>query len=198
MQHDASLRGVAATRGRLIYLMGPSGSGKDSVINHARLALNVLGVAVARRVITRSAEAAGEEARSVSCQQFAMLRDSGAFALDWQANGLSYGIPVEIDAWMAEGRSVLVNGSRGHLAAAYAKYPDLLAILLTVSSDVLRRRLINRGREGLQEVEQRLARNEQVAVPHDVEVHRLDNSKTLDDAVKGLLVIVEGAGVITC
>ncbi|MEG3012356.1 MAG: phosphonate metabolism protein/1,5-bisphosphokinase (PRPP-forming) PhnN, partial [Pseudomonas sp.] len=42
--------------GRLIYLMGPSGSGKDSLIEAAREPLRALGCEVIRRVITRSAE----------------------------------------------------------------------------------------------------------------------------------------------
>jgi len=182
-----------AARGRLIYLMGPSGSGKDSVIDHARPALDVLGVAVARRVITRSAEAVGEEAHSVSCQQFAMLRDNGAFALNWQANGLSYGIPVEIDAWLAAGRSVLINGSRGHLQQAREQYPDLLPILLTVSEDVLRERLVKRGREGQEEIGRRLGRNRQLAGELGADVRLLDNSASLDQAVQHLLSILAEA-----
>lgn len=194
MQHDARLQGAMAARGRLIYLMGPSGSGKDSVIDHARPALDVLGVDVARRVITRSAEAVGEEAVSVTRQQFAMLRDEGAFALNWTANGLSYGIPVVIDAWLASGRSVLVNGSRGHLDSARDHYPDLLPILLVVSDDVLRKRLVGRGREGGEEIELRLARNQDLTAGLGADVCQLDNSTTLDQAVIDLLAILTAAG----
>lgn len=193
MQHDARARGPSNTPGRLIYLMGPSGSGKDSVIDHARSALQALGVRVARRVITRSAEAVGEEAHSVSPQQFAALREKGAFALDWQANGLCYGIPVEIDTWLAQGYWVLINGSRAHLNAACARYPDLLPILVTVSTQTLRQRLHARGRESAAEIEQRLARNDQVPVEPGNNVHRLDNSGTLDEAVQRLLSILDQA-----
>lgn len=195
MQHDARGDGPLAAHARLIYLMGPSGSGKDSVIDHARPALQALGVAVARRVITRSAEAVGEVAHSVSPWQFATLRSNGAFALDWQANGLSYGIPVEIDTWLAEGRSVLVNGSRGHLQSARAKYPDLVPILLTVSAEVLRERLLRRARESAEEIEERLARNLRIAGQFDEGVYLLDNSTTLDAAVQRLLAILREEGV---
>ena len=47
--------------GRLIYLMGPSGSGKDSLLQAAREPLR--GCRIVRRVITRSAEAVGRTPR---------------------------------------------------------------------------------------------------------------------------------------
>lgn len=89
--------------GRLIYLIGPSGSGKDSLLDAARTRLAERGCRIVRRVITRSAEAVGEAALGVSMQQFAEMQAQGAFALSWQANGLAYGIPREIDEWLATG-----------------------------------------------------------------------------------------------
>jgi len=52
--------------GKLIYLMGPSGSGKDSLIEAAREPLRAMGCEVMRRVITRSAESVGEDAVCVT------------------------------------------------------------------------------------------------------------------------------------
>ncbi len=145
--------------GRLIYLMGPSGSGKDSLIEAARDSLLDLDCVVARRVITRSAESVGEDALGVTTAQFAQMRREGGFALCWHANGLDYGIPAEIDRWLNEGRHVLINGSRAHLPEAVVRYPTLLPILLTVKTDVLRKRLERRGRESAEEIETRLKRN---------------------------------------
>ena len=65
-------------RGRLIYLIGPSGAGKDSLLDAARESLAGRGVRIARRVITRSAEAVGEAAHSVSPQAFERLEAQGA------------------------------------------------------------------------------------------------------------------------
>lgn len=64
--------------------------------------------------------------------QFDTLERASAFAMSWRANGLCYGIPVQIDEWLAQGYDVLVNGSRGYLAQARRRYPDLLAVLLGV------------------------------------------------------------------
>ena len=193
MQHDAS--GKLPVVARLIYLIGPSGSGKDSLIDAARVHLQAAGVEIARRVITRSAEAKGEAALSVTPEHFKHMRSAGAFALHWQANGLCYGIPVQIDTWLASGRPVLVNGSRGYLAEARRRYPDLLAVGLRVSPEALRARLLARGREGVVEIEQRLARNASV-LPYDEEVQVLDNSADLHATVQALLELLREQHVL--
>jgi ribose 1,5-bisphosphokinase len=84
----------------------------------------------------------------------------------------------------------VVNGSRGHLSEARARYPDLLAVLLSVDQAVLRQRLLARGRESLEEVDARLARNAQFAdnlLADDPTVILLDNSGALEQTVARLL-----------
>jgi len=176
--------------GRLIYLIGPSGSGKDSLLDAAREPMAARGCRIARRVITRSAEAKGEAAHAVSAERFAELQEQGAFALSWYANGLHYGIPNEIDQWLADGHDVLINGSRGHLAHARARYPDLLVVLLSVDHAILRQRLLARGRESAEEIESRLARNAQFTdelLADDAALLLLDNSGPLEQTVARLL-----------
>lgn len=176
--------------GRLIYLIGPSGSGKDSLLDTAREELTRRGCRVVQRVITRSAEAVGEAAQAVTAEQFLMMQARGDFALSWQANGLHYGIPKQIDEWLAQGLDVLVNGSRGHLLQARQRYPDLLAILLTVSDEILRQRLLARGRESVADIEARLQRNSRFTVEllaSDPAVFVLDNSGALQQTAEKLL-----------
>ncbi|MFK3817704.1 phosphonate metabolism protein/1,5-bisphosphokinase (PRPP-forming) PhnN [Pseudomonas sp. NPDC089407] len=194
MQHDASDR--RSGTGRLIFLIGPSGSGKDSLIDASREQLAAAGVEIARRVITRSAEAKGEAAHGVSAEQFATLLAQGAFAMHWQANGLDYGIPLQVDQWLQAGRAVLVNGSRAYLAQARRRYPHLLAVLVEVRPEVLRQRLLARGRESAEEVEQRLARNAGLQTTTDPSVHVLDNSAGLEVAVAGLFTLLRKEGVL--
>lgn len=196
MQHDASAGPRTALSGALIYLMGPSGVGKDSLIDAARAKLLEHNVAIVRRVITRSAEAKGEDAVGVSVERFEQLCAMGEFALHWRANGLAYGIPKEIDSWLQQGRTVLVNGSRAYLAEARERYPDLLAILLTVDPQVLRQRLLARGRESLEDIEQRLARSQQLQLADQI-VCVLDNSGQLDDTVAQLMALLRERGVLS-
>lgn len=181
--------------GRLIYLMGPSGSGKDSLLQVASEPLQARGCRIARRIITRSAEAVGEDALAVTDIEFDQLQATGAFALHWRANGLSYGISREIDDWLAAGQDVLVNGSRAYLAEARQRYPELLPVLLTVALPVLRQRLLARGRESLEEIEARLARNEQFLAAGQGEALLLDNSGPLEQTVQRMLQLINQAPV---
>lgn len=183
--------------GRLIYLMGASGAGKDSVIDASRPGLGERQITVVRRVITRSAEASGEHALGVSREVFERMIQEGAFALHWDANGLLYGIPATIHKALADGQWVLVNGSRSYLPEALGKYPNLLPIMITVTSGVLRSRLMARGRETLVEVDARLARNERLSrVASDWQgptqpLYAVDNSTTLSAASQALLELID-------
>ena len=194
MQYDARGTPVPVSA-RLIYLMGPSGAGKDSVLDAARARLMAKRVRIARRVITRSVEAVGEDAVGVTQPAFELMHAQGEFALAWRANGLAYGIPSYIDGWMAEGWHVLVNGSREYLVQARARYPDLLPVLLSVTPQVLRERLVRRGREAPDEIERRLVRNPQLQLTELEGVLVVDNSTSLEDAVGNLLQVLQVAGI---
>jgi ribose 1,5-bisphosphokinase len=184
--------------GRLIYLIGPSGSGKDSLLDAAREPMAERGCRIVRRVITRSAEAKGEAAQAVSVERFEAMQRQGEFALNWFANGLHYGIPVEIDQWLAEGHDVLVNGSRGHLPQARERYPAMLVVLLTVDQAVLRQRLLARAREAVDDIDARLARNARFASElsaGDSGLFVLDNSGPLTNTVARLIHQLDRARV---
>ena len=187
--------------GKLVYLIGPSGSGKDSLIEAARDALAQRNVHVVRRVITRSAESKGEHAVGVSPGAFQQMVEAGEFAMHWSANGLHYGIPRLIEQQLAQGQNVLVNGSRAYLPQAVERFAQLLPIMLTVERTVLRERLARRGRETAEEIEQRLARNDQLIADAarweqgSVRITLLDNSSSLAATVAALLEVLSRQGI---
>jgi ribose 1,5-bisphosphokinase len=146
--------------GKLIYVSGPSGSGKDSLLHYAREQLSGhTGICFAHRYITRAADAGGENHVALSQEEFAARSSLDLFALDWTSNGLQYGIGAEIDHWLDKGLTVVMNGSREYLPQARTRYPFLVPVEIAVPEAVLRERLLARGRETLEQVEQRLQRN---------------------------------------
>jgi ribose 1,5-bisphosphokinase len=143
--------------GRLFAVVGPSGAGKDTLIEAARGVLPDL--VIVRRVITRPEDAGGEPFEGVTEAEFERRRAAGEFALDWRAHGLRYGIPSATVMLRSSGRDVLFNGSRGALDRARALASDLVVIRVSAPSSVLAERLVARGRETRAEIEARLIRS---------------------------------------
>ncbi len=152
--------------GKLITVVGPSGVGKDTLIEGARAARSDLRLV--RRVITRPASAGSEDFDGISEAAFKKRLEAGDFAIHWAAHGLFYGIPAQIDDWLAEGATVLFNGSRAALGAAQARYPDMGVLLVTAPIEILAERLAARGRETAAEIAARIARKTD-PVPEDAE-----------------------------
>jgi ribose 1,5-bisphosphokinase len=177
--------------GRLVLVVGPSGVGKDSVLDGARAALkDNPDVVFPRRVVTRAPGLGGEDYIPATESDFAAQAQRGGFALHWPAHGLHYGIPKSIDGDLAAGRQVVVNVSRGSIDEARRKYPGLLVIGITASPEVLRRRLEQRGRESPAEIEERLGRAAAFRLQGD-DVAILNNDGALADTVQAFLALLQ-------
>lgn len=175
---------------RLIYLMGASGSGKDTLLRLLRAHLqDGEPVLVAHRYITRDSGDT-EDALRLTPEEFARRAALGCFALRWASHGLHYGIGIEIDTWLACGAAVIINGSRAHLEAAHARYPALTAVEVTVDPALLARRLAGRGRESAEQIAQRLSRATQAfAVPQACRLTQVSNNGAPESAAAALLTI---------
>ncbi|WP_266167981.1 phosphonate metabolism protein/1,5-bisphosphokinase (PRPP-forming) PhnN [Dyella subtropica] len=175
--------------GRLYYVMGPSGAGKDSVLSWVREHGISHGVLCAHRYITRPAHAGGENHVALSEAEFQLRAERGLFVLTWQAHGLHYGIGREVEQWMARGADVLVNGSRGIYEQACERFPDMQPVLITASQECMAKRLAARGRESEADIAARLVRSDAYQVPPNALVIRNDGSlaeagATLLDAIR--------------
>lgn len=171
-------------RGRIIYIMGASGAGKDSLIKELRHRLRDLPVIAARRYITRPLSAEGEPHIFVSHACFEKLASTGYFSLHWASHGCRYGISSRMDAALERGVSLLINGSRTMFPLAATRYPDLLPVLVTAPPCMLRERLRQRGRESDAEIEERMcsAVLPLPEVPEAAAWIRVENSDSLERA----------------
>lgn len=179
-----------ADGGRLIYLMGASGSGKDTLLRLMRTGLRgEEPVLVAHRYITRDSGDT-EDALRLTPEEFDRRAALGCFALRWASHGLQYGIGVEIDAWLGGGAAVIINGSRAHLEQAHARYPALTAVEVSVDPGLLALRLAGRGRESADQITERLARASQAfPVPERCRLMRVSNNEAPETAAAALLDI---------
>lgn len=176
--------------GPLVYVMGPSGAGKDSVLDRARTLLSIdAPVAFAHRYITRPAETGGENHVALGRAEFALRRAHGLFAFHWQAHGNDYGIGCEIEAWRAAGLSVVVSGSREHYEQMATTDPDLHPVLITAPAAKLAARLAARGREDAAAAAGRLARADAYEVT-DRRLVTIVNDGALDDAAEAFVKLL--------
>jgi phosphonate metabolism protein PhnN/1,5-bisphosphokinase (PRPP-forming) len=146
-------------KGRLILVVGPSGAGKDSLIDAARRALaDRPRFVFPRRIVTRPSDPGSEAHDTLGEEDFARQRDAGAFFLHWGAHGLHYALPGSIAGDLAAGRTVVANVSRAVIDEARGKHPATTVVVVTAPPAVLAERLAARGREDAAAVEGRLAR----------------------------------------
>ena len=179
--------------GTLVCVVGPSGAGKDSVIAAARALLGDDDrVVFARRVVTRPADAGGEDHLSITPENFVRLRDAGGLALSWEAHGIAYGIPAAVVAELEQGRAVVANVSRTAIPAARAGY-NALVVEITADPQVLARRLAGRGRETAEDIASRLARATAVPVEAD---ETIVNDGDLAEAAQACAAILKRAWTI--
>src|SRR3989338_6795476 len=95
------------------------------------------------------------------------------------------------------GRVVLVNGSRGAMAQAWAAYPDLRVIVITAPAEVLADRLAARGREGRADILARLLRGE-LPPPEGVPGVRIVNDDTAPPPAAGVARLLRARGAWRC
>ena len=177
----------------LVAVVGPSGAGKDTLLDGARRSLGADGrFRFVRRCITRPAEAGGEDHEPLDRDAFLRRRDEGGFALWWEAHGLLYGVPRAVEAEVAAGRCVVANLSRGVLREAHGLYP-LLVLEVTAPAAVLAARLAARGREDARTISARLGR--EAPLPDGLRVRRVVNDGAVEGSVAEMVrVLREAAG----
>lgn len=153
-ESDTAKRGP----GRLVLIVGPSGAGKDTLIDLVRAeCTDDDRIVFAQRVVTREASAF-ERNESMTPDEFHRAMVEGAFAIHWEAHGLLYGLRNSINADIASGRTVVVNVSRTVIDALREAYADVIVVSITAPPEILAARLAKRERASDGEAGERLRR----------------------------------------
>ena len=185
---------MAIGPGTLVLVVGPSGAGKDTLIGLARAHLDGDPRYVfPRRLVTRTADPALEDHHTHDEAAYADLVAAGRCALHWRAHDLGYALPASVDADIAAGRTVVVNVSRAVVAAAAAKYANLVVAYIDAPRALRAARIGARGREDPASATARAARA--VALP-DAPHLRILNDGPPETAAAVLLALITGVRAV--
>lgn len=143
----------------LVLVVGPSGVGKDTLLDGGRAYFgDRTDFVFPRREITRRTDAGGEDHIQVDDVLFAQRQAGGHYALSWLANNHAYGIPAAFEEDLKIGRTVVINVSRSVLDVARERFGPVTIVSVRADRTVLERNLSARHRESEPEIQQRLER----------------------------------------
>lgn len=171
----------------LFAIVGPSGAGKDTLLDY--VASKNPRIHVARRVITRPRDAGGENHEAATLEQFRIRKENGEFFIHWEAHGLHYGIPNS-ELENSDADAIIFNCSRKALNTIIAHTPELTVIAITAKPEVLAARLAARGRETLDDIRTRLSRSAPISLPIGTRQIIIENNDDIEAAAALLMAVL--------
>ena len=127
-----------AAGGRLVLVVGPSGAGKDALINAARRKFaSAPAFAFPRRILTRP-DAGAEGHVAVGRRTFAALEAAGAFMFAWEAQGVRYALPAAVHGELTAGRICVANVWREAIPKAMLCWPGVIVVEVAVGPEMVR------------------------------------------------------------
>jgi guanylate kinase len=147
-------------RGRLIVVSGPSGSGKDTLIRAALVAIPELAlIASATTRKPREGEVDGKDHVFLSREEFERWIEEDRL-LEWaEYSGNLYGTPKQsVEELLESGRSVILRIELQGARQIKERRPDAVMVFVRAPSlEETRRRLESRATESSESVESRMA-----------------------------------------
>jgi guanylate kinase len=186
------LREKRPTKGRLFIVSAPSGTGKSTICQTLIEMIPNLKYSISFTTRhPRGKEENGIDYHFVSRDEFLKGIKNDIWAEWAQVHGNYYGTSAElIDKFIYQGNDVLLDIDVQGASQILQRYPESVSIFIKPPSfDVLRERLLKRGTDSLEEVEQRLI-NAQLELAKAVNFHFVVINDQLDDAIKELTTII--------
>lgn len=148
-----------SNKGLLVVLSGPSGAGKDTVLNNL-LAKNK-NIRISTSATTRSpreGEVDGEDYYFISNEEFVQLISKDGMLEYAEYCGNYYGTPYDqVESWLCKGRDVVLEIEVKGGAQVMKRCPDAVSIfIIPPSLKELEMRLKNRATEPDKIIEKRL------------------------------------------
>ncbi len=176
----------------LYYLMGPSGAGKDSVLDWLRASeLRPASLQIAHRYLTRPISTLDENYIYLTNTEFEQRKAQGLFLLDWESHQTRYAIGCEVETWLNQGIDVILNGSRAYFEQALSQYPALKGLYLDVDDGLLEQRLRARGRDSERSIQERLSMAKDRRLKTHPAVINFSNNEALADSGQKLIELLQ-------
>lgn len=176
--------------GTLVYLVGASGSGKDSILNYIAEHYPER-CTIAKRYITRPISIHDNAHIALTEEAFRKLTDEGQFAMHWRANGYYYGINKGIFDDLNSGKDVIVNGSRAYTKTLENAGFSVMTVHIEVDEVIWQQRLVARGRESNVAIEERLRRHRQLVNKYQYYDARIYNNDSVKSAANQLIYLID-------
>ena len=149
---------MARTKGHLLILSGPSGTGKTSLSRRLEVELSDLCISVSYTTRPqRDSECDGADYRFISRQDFEAMIEAGSLLEHAEVLGHYYGTSADwVQHQRAAGCDVLLEIDWQGARQVRARHPDSIGIfLLPPDFQSLRQRLATRGQDRTQLIERR-------------------------------------------
>lgn len=181
------------SRGILYIMSGPSGTGKGTICNEIikRRDIN-LSVSVTSRD-KRVGEIAGVTYNYISVDEFRKLIEDEKM-LEWAMYGENYyGTPKEnIEKMLDEGKDVLLEIEVQGALQVKSKMPEaVMMFIVPPSMEVLKKRLIDRGRETEDEINTRI-KTAQAEFAKSFQYNDIIVNDDLEECVNKVMSLMDG------
>lgn len=166
---------------KIVLIVGASGVGKDTLLRGIKEKVDANFL---KRYITREPDS-NESNYYLDKNAFLTLKEKNYFISTWEAHENCYAIAKE---HIKNGVNI-ISISRGAIKDFEKIFDEVATINITIPKELLRQRLLKRGRESKEQIEKRIQRSyPQIECKNLIE---FDNSDTLEKSIEKFINLIQ-------